>query len=72
MLGSAAPSGHTSEADLIAFLTFHTSIARPMPDEKRIIHEVSLSRRYKKMTVWKKRLSSIEPRLSPFMLLMFL
>mmetsp|Transcript_69332 Transcript_69332/g.167679 ORF Transcript_69332/g.167679 Transcript_69332/m.167679 type:complete len:257 (+) Transcript_69332:58-828(+) len=70
-LGSRAPAGHSMEADLTAFFTFHTSIASPIPLEKRIIHEVSLSMRYRKMTVWKKRLSSIELSERPRMLLLF-
>ena len=36
--------------DLIALRNFQISIAKPMPVETRIIHDVSLSHRYKKIT----------------------
>mmetsp|Transcript_59264 Transcript_59264/g.117718 ORF Transcript_59264/g.117718 Transcript_59264/m.117718 type:complete len:226 (-) Transcript_59264:13-690(-) len=70
-MGTLEPSGLTSETDLTALRSFHTSRTRPKPDERRIIHDVSLSIRYKKITVWKKRLISIERKDSPFIDLLF-
>ena len=64
--GRREPSAVTKAITLMALRSFQHSIASPVPDENRIIHEVSLSHRYRKMTDWKKRLRSIDLNERPF------
>lgn len=43
-------------------------MSKPMPDEIKIIHDVSLSQRYRKMMVWKKQFTTSDLTLMPTML----